>query len=529
MGQAMVAERKRFFQIADAKDAEISKGEGNAEPAFGPVRYDAQQGAWVRLEELSATQRLEGRPDSEASAPCDGPEAERPHKAAVRESGSLLKLSSWFRTEIEGRRILVTPSPEEMSEPEPQPASIGPPSPAVGLPGNGADDTEHQASFVQHDENSSAPASSRPAQESPVPGLETETVAPAAAIQPQQLAPGRYLGGIVWRSPTDTEETISRLATPVIENVKPGPYRHAHSGATLPGGGDPVQVPAGAQDSNSARWFALKGILGGDSVPQGDSAPASASNVPVLQVFSLSGGVGTTSLVATLGRALSARGERVLLVEATSLGSLPYFFGGSESRSRSPRTFRPPASSTDTPIRVATASPEVPVGADAWQSSLPSEIEGWARGASRVIVDAATRSAGTIRALARIAPRVLVPLVPDVRSVLAVKAIDSFLQHESGEPDALPVVHYLLNQFDPGLPLHMEVRKILRDELGDRLLTFELQRTPAISEALAEGMTIIDYAPDSAAVGSFICLAKWLQEVLPSADGKSHDRRWSER
>lgn len=333
----------------------------------------------------------------------------------------------------------------------------------------------------------------------------------------------------MWKSPTDTEDTISRPATSVVEHVKAGPHSHMHAGAILPGGVNPVQIPAGAQDPNSARWFVLKGILGGSFVPQGDSAPATASNVPVLQVFSLSGGVGTTSLVATLGRALSARGERVLLVEATSLGSLPYFFGGSESRSGSPRTFRPPPSSTDTPIRVATAFPEAPVGADARQSPLSSEIEGWARGASRVIVDAATRSADTIRALARIAPRVLVPLVPDVRSVLAVKAIDSFLQHELGAPGALPVVHYLLNQFDPGLPLHMDVRKVLRDELGDRLLTFELQRTPAISEALAEGMTIIDYAPDSPAVASFICLAKWLQEVLPSADGKSHDRRWSER
>jgi cellulose biosynthesis protein BcsQ len=39
-----------------------------------------------------------------------------------------------------------------------------------------------------------------------------------------------------------------------------------------------------------------------------------------MAVFSLAGGVGKTSLVATLGRALSARGERVLLVDTAAYG-----------------------------------------------------------------------------------------------------------------------------------------------------------------------------------------------------------------
>jgi hypothetical protein len=56
---------------------------------------------------------------------------------------------------------------------------------------------------------------------------------------------------------------------------------------------------------------------------------------------------------------------------------------------------------------------------------------------------------------------------------------------------------YLLNQFDASSPLHLDVREMLQQQLGDRLLPFVLRRSSAVSEALAEGMTVIDYAPDS--------------------------------
>ena len=56
----------------------------------------------------------------------------------------------------------------------------------------------------------------------------------------------------------------------------------------------------------------------------------------------------------------------------------------------------------------------------------------------------------------------------------------------------------MLNQFDASLPLHLDVREVLRRQLGDRLLPFVVRRAPAVSEALAEGMTVVDYAPDGA-------------------------------
>ena len=63
---------------------------------------------------------------------------------------------------------------------------------------------------------------------------------------------------------------------------------------------------------------------------------------PVLAVFSLAGGVGKTSLVATLGRALSAQGEKVVLTDTTAHGLLPIYFGARELRPGVVRSFPPP-------------------------------------------------------------------------------------------------------------------------------------------------------------------------------------------
>ena len=162
------------------------------------------------------------------------------------------------------------------------------------------------------------------------------------------------------------------------------------------------------------------------------------------------------------------------------------------------------------------------------QGSLAADLQKWAQGASRVIVDVATGSTSTVRGLSTMSPVVLVPLVPDVQAVVTAKSIDAFFQRNSAATGADSDVYYLLNQFDPSLPLHLDVRKILREKLGERMLPFTLPRTPIVSEALAEGMTIMDYAPRSPATEEFASLAKWLEDVFAPADVKPRGR-WSER
>jgi cellulose synthase operon protein YhjQ len=291
----------------------------------------------------------------------------------------------------------------------------------------------------------------------------------------------------------------------------------------------PEETLQASRDRLTSRWFALNGVFAGASVPA-EAVPAPATQrAPVLAVFSLAGGVGKTSLVATLGRALSSRGERVLLVDTAAYGLLPFFFGARDQRPGVLRTFTAPGASGDAPIQMITMDPETLGPETSPQETLTQEISRHARGAGRVLVDLATASGAITRRLLRMAPTVLVPVVPDLSSVVSVSSIDAFFQHNVSASGQQVRPFYILNQFDPSLPLHLDVREVLREQLGDRLLPFALRRTPAVSEALAEGMTVVDYAPNSTAAEDFGSLAGWVKSLAAPASSGYRGVRWSER
>jgi len=129
----------------------------------------------------------------------------------------------------------------------------------------------------------------------------------------------------------------------------------------------------------------------------------------------------------------------------------------------------------------------------------------------------------------RTAPLVLVPLVPDMNSVVSLSSIDSFFQHNGGTAGKPSLPYYVLNQFDSSLPLHLDIREVLREQLGDRLLPFVLRHAPAVSEALAEGMTVMDYAPNSTVAEDFGSLAGWVKSQSAPASSSYRGVRWSER
>jgi cellulose synthase operon protein YhjQ len=321
-----------------------------------------------------------------------------------------------------------------------------------------------------------------------------------------------------WYTP-ETRESFGRPAWLSTENLEP-------AAAIAPAPEDTLQ---GSRDRLTSRWFALRGVFdGAPAQPEAAPAPVS-SRAPAMAVFSLAGGVGKTSLVATLGRALAARGERTLLVDTAAFGLLPFFFGATDQRPGLLRTFNPPGVSSDAPIQMVTIDPEGLGTETPGQESLSGEIAKFARGASRVIVDLATASGATTRRLMRMSPLVLVPVIPDMNSVVSVSSIDAFFEHNGGTQGRGSLPFYVLNQFDPSLPLHLDVREVLREQLGERLLPFALHRAPSMSEALAEGMTVMDYAPGSTLAEDFAALAGWVKSQSAPATTSYRGVRWSER
>ncbi|SDF26681.1 cellulose synthase operon protein YhjQ/BcsQ [Terriglobus roseus] len=281
----------------------------------------------------------------------------------------------------------------------------------------------------------------------------------------------------------------------------------------------------------AARWFALKGLVGSETHSE-PAVPARSKDVPVptLCVMSLAGGVGKTSMVATVARTLSSMGERVLLADVTPHGLLPYYFGANELRPDVVRTFSPPPGSKAAPVFMVNYQAERLNGNDEGQADLLDEISRHAHGTQRVLLDLNSASAWLGRRLAsEKQAKILVPITPDMNSVLGIKNMERFFagtQDTEGRP-VRP--YYVLNQFDASLPLHLDVREVLRQQLGDRLLPVMIRRSPAVSEALAEGMTVMDYAPESPVAEDYMHLAEWARNLAAPAQNSMRSIRWSER
>ena len=308
----------------------------------------------------------------------------------------------------------------------------------------------------------------------------------------------------------------------------PAPPLHPNSGLA-----DTLQQ---SRERVASRWFALKGIFeNADQQAEVQQVRQKEARTPVLALFSLAGGVGKTSMVATLGRALASLGEKTLLTDTTSYGLLPFYFGARELRPGAMRTFSPPNGSTDAPINLINVDVESkPVeagnpGVSAGKDWLVEDIARNSRGNNRVVIDLATASGSLTRRILQLGPLVLVPVSPDLNSVISLAAAEQFFQNQT-DAEGRPIkVHFLLNQFDASQPLHLDVREVLRQQLGDRLLPFVIRRSPAVSEALAEGMTVMDYAPNSPVADDYMSLAAWVRITSAPASLGFRGVRWSEQ
>ncbi len=436
----------------------------------------------------------------------------------------------------------------ESREPVSRPAWLAPEQPLAQQPAMPSSQSA-QVSIAQ----SQFRAQYQPPVQQPTPSpYRADSVNPAQAQQPIYIQPPQpalmHAGQTPGAPPTPTSGPAANHPQFSAPNPSPVSLGRQNSGPV-----DDTLV--GSRDRIASRWFALKSVFDPQSAPVEQVPAQPPARVPALAVFSLAGGVGKTSLVASLGRALSARGERVLLVDTAAYGLLPFFFGARDQRPGMLRTFNPPGVSADAPIQLVTIDPDGhpaeqpannassetgqsyhPAGPAASNTNQPDwlaeEVVRYTRSANRVLIDLPTASGSTTRRILRLAPVVLVPVLADMNSVVSVGAIESFFRNSVGARDASgkPIMpYYVLNQFDYSLPLHLDVREILREQIGDRLLPFALRRSPAVSEALAEGMTVMDYAPTAVVAEDYANLAGWVRGLSAPATQSYRGVRWSER
>jgi cellulose synthase operon protein YhjQ len=226
-----------------------------------------------------------------------------------------------------------------------------------------------------------------------------------------------------------------------------------------------------------------------------------------LSFASCAGGVGKTTLCATVARALSSRLCNVLIADRCTEGIVPYYFSMERQSAGGLQTVFPNARRSGYQMVLVAApcdeQPSAPTAA--WLEQLQAE-------SILTLQDLPTfNGQGTQSALDR-AGQVVVPLVPDVQSIASIarfeKLSSTLDERQSGR------VLFVLNRFDEARPLHREIRTHLERLLEDRLAPVAVRESEYVPESLSLGMTVLDHVPQSPVANDFEQLVVWLEQRL---------------
>jgi cellulose synthase operon protein YhjQ len=248
--------------------------------------------------------------------------------------------------------------------------------------------------------------------------------------------------------------------------------------------------------------------------PTGDDSQQ--LRVPTIAVLSASGGTGKTTVAATLGRALASTGDNILMIHGALQPSSPLHFGAPVAQAGRLRTFVPPHRNQGTVQMLAHQFDEGSAQSEESGAWLIREVNSLRTEVDRCIVEISSPR-GQESQIVDLAGVCLIVLTPDISSVMALAPLRKLYEHRDRPGSRQqPSVHFLVNKFDPASAFHAEVLQNLRQQLGTRLLPFCIRRSDAVAEALAAGMTVLDYAPKSAPAEDFLRLATWARQASSS-------------
>jgi cellulose biosynthesis protein BcsQ len=241
---------------------------------------------------------------------------------------------------------------------------------------------------------------------------------------------------------------------------------------------------------------------------------------PILAVHSLAGGVGKSTLCANLARVLCSLGEQILLVDASGSGLLPFHFGANDLRSGLRRFVAP--GMTYSPLRVI-GTEEVTAE---W---LDGDVRAAMPASDRVIFDLGPASFGLLPNIFGIASTIMVPLLPDLNSILTIPRIEASLDKMRSGGLKVPAPFYVFSEFDSESSIDLRARELVAGQCGERLLPLSIRHGGEVGQAIASRMTVVDHAPESEVTQDYVQLAGWLQSVAPLRLVAKSPVRWTEQ
>jgi cellulose biosynthesis protein BcsQ len=201
-------------------------------------------------------------------------------------------------------------------------------------------------------------------------------------------------------------------------------------------------------------------------------------------------GMGCTTLTATLARHYQNRGEGVLIFDDREDGLLRLHFEAADSVS--------------IPILSRESAPTLSI---TWFQAPMARHQldyCW------FLMDTKSVTPALVNAQLSPGSCFLVPVLADMRGVKAAVRLSEQLDSYESEQGRRLAFYFVLNQFDRASHLQEEMRQHLMRRLGGRLAPVSIRWAEEIGAALAEGATVLDYAPESPASQDFESLGEWL-------------------
>jgi cellulose biosynthesis protein BcsQ len=291
-------------------------------------------------------------------------------------------------------------------------------------------------------------------------------------------------------------------------NVQNANYRtfSRHRSSQSPQSKSPAANVAASEEANSNGKSGL--------------APRPGASRPAVAIASLAGGTGKTTICANLGQVLCSMGERILLVDGSGSGLLPFYFGAVEIRPGL-RTFEVPAAGLP-PLQVlGTETADADWLRDEVALAMPS--------AQRTLFDLPSILSPLLPQVLIQSAILLTPLLPDITSTLTVPRVEAAVGAILATGIEIPLPFYLFNQFDDHDPAHQQARDSIAARYPERTLPFTISKSPVVKDALSHSDTVAGYAPDSEAAQDFIALASWLRNAAPVTQAAKPQGRWRER
>jgi cellulose biosynthesis protein BcsQ len=240
----------------------------------------------------------------------------------------------------------------------------------------------------------------------------------------------------------------------------------------------------------------------------------------VLPLSSAVGGAGTTTVLASLGRALSILGERVLLADADAPTTLDYSFRAQSEESAlllSTKAF----TTFEGQVHVLRTGHHLQGVTQSGATRMQRAVAELRGRLDRIIVSGREVLTPAIAQQARVDGVCLVVVTPELRSLVALPAIIAAFQDPGARGGVKP--YFVLNRFEQANPAHCEFRDLLAAELRSQLLPFCIPESTTVAQSLAERVSPLDIGPQSAFAEACFNLAEWYRAKVGEREPLSRE------